>query len=259
MAIGSLQNELPENERDWVNQSFASYISCSQSTTFSVMVFPKRFWIMLWALMPASAWAQIPGNPENWCRNGFFPAETTSFQIGTLRTKAYFYRDSDDCPLSGHCKTKAYVIPKDQVIVSRAFGDYVCAWYEPKSSLGSETVGWLPKSAVQLTNPVAKPMLSRWIGVWRDGTNRIEIHNDGDSVDIQGIAFWTGLHENVHTGEISAHPLAPVTNILHIGGGETYECAATFVLVGAFMIVHDNDQCGGMNVRFDGVYQKATQ
>ena len=50
-----------------------------------------------------------------------------------------------------------------------------------------------------------------------------------------------------------------ITGKMQDGQGETYECAATFVLVGAFMIVHDNDQCGGMNVRFDGVYQKATQ
>jgi hypothetical protein len=34
------------------------------------------------------------------------------------------------------------------------------------------------------------------------------------------------------------------------------ECGADLVRIGDFLIVHDNMRCGGLNVRFDGVYTR---
>src|SRR5215210_5730348 len=86
------------------------------------------------------------GNPANWCRNGAFTSDAKEFKlarvVGDKGARVYFYGDEDDCPKpDAKCRQKAYVVPGDALIVSRAFGDFVCAWYQPPK--GRETVGWI--------------------------------------------------------------------------------------------------------------------
>ena len=96
--------------------------------------------------LTAQVFAQLDGNPENLCRNGFFPRESNDYKIarinGKKSDKIYFYGDErDDCPGGKNCRLKSYVIPGDEIIVSRTFGDYACSWFQPRK--GSETVGWI--------------------------------------------------------------------------------------------------------------------
>jgi hypothetical protein len=39
---------------------------------------------------------------------------------------------------------------------------------------------------------------------------------------------------------------------------DEYDCAADFTLLGKYLVVTDNSNYGGVNVRFDGVYTKKT-
>jgi hypothetical protein len=39
-------------------------------------------------------------------------------------------------------------------------------------------------------------------------------------------------------------------------GTDEFSCVADFSILGKYLIVTDNNKCGGMNVRFDGVYTK---
>ncbi|MDQ3798987.1 MAG: hypothetical protein M3384_06020 [Acidobacteriota bacterium] len=206
--------------------------------------------------------AQLEGNPENFCRNGFFPRESSEYKLanvkGAKNEKVYFYGDDrDDCPNGKNCRMKSYLIPNDEVIVSRTFGRWACGWYQPKK--GSETVGWIAVDKLEFKETNRNPSPDEWLGVWRYAGNHIEIGKSKSSglLKITGNAFWKGLGDNIHTGELDDDS-APAGNVLKIGENETgeYDCKATLRLVGKYLIASDNLQCGGVNVTFSGVYLK---
>lgn len=204
--------------------------------------------------------AQLDGNPENWCRNGFFPRESESYATAKIKgkkgEKVYFYGDErEDCPNNKNCRQKSYVIPGDEILYSRRYGNWVCAWYQPKA--GSETVGWLPFEKIQ-------PVLilqsqNDFIGNWSFYSNSIEIVKGAkpNVYKVKGYAFWKGSGDNVHTGELD-HEGKMVDGTLKLGADETedYACKVSLKLLGDYLIVSDNLNCGGVNVTFSGVYLK---
>ena len=207
----------------------------------------------------ATAFAQAgSGNPENWCRNGFFPADGPDFKIarvvGAKGARAYFHGDEGECPKVGglKCRTKSYLIPGDEVIVARVFGGWACGWYQPRR--GSETVGWLPVESLSFAGPTPAPTLEQWVGDWRFYDQSLEIKAEGGVLKVEGQALWRGLGDNVHVGEVNAaaRPQGDVLSLVEEEGG----CAVTLKMVGSYLVVRDNAQCGGANVRFDGVYRK---
>lgn len=197
------------------------------------------------------------GNPVNWCRNGLFPKSSENFRIAKITAakneKVFFYNDeNEDCPKNANCKTKSYVIPNDEVIVSRNYGDFACAWFQPKK--GSETVGWI---ALEKLKFVDNNQTLPWIGDWTFYDNSIKIApmKLDNKVKITGNAFWKGLGDNIHIGEIDFSGI-PENNKLSLGDEGEYECRVKMQRVGKFLIVSDNLNCGGANVTFNGVYQK---
>lgn len=215
---------------------------------------------LLIALTPVLANAQDEtGNPPNWCRNGHFPSEKVEFKLAKINAakgeKVYFYNDfGADCPSNNaRCQAKSYLVAGDEVLVSRTFNSYVCAWFEPRK--GNETVGWIEEKSLIISPPDKKPALNKWIGNWEDGEDWLGVQPDKKSgfLAVEGDAFWFGLGENVHVGAISSKG-APAENVLNLTDSI---CQMSLKLVGNFLIVSDNGECGGVNVKFDGVYQKS--
>ena len=202
--------------------------------------------------------AQGEGNPANWCRNGAFPSDSDAFKLarveGRRGSRVYFQGDGEGCPgPAPRCRQKAYVVPGDQLLVSRTFGDWVCAWYQP--ARGPETVGWLPAERLGVTAADANPRLTFWLGDWKfyDDSLRLSRGKGPGSIHVEGAATWFGVNPgNVHVGEVSGED-APTGNALKI---EYEECLVTLRLVGPYLVASDNKQCGGVNVTFDGVYRK---
>ncbi len=210
----------------------------------------------------AEVFAQLEGNPENFCRSGFFPRESKNYQLakitGRPNEKVYFYGDErDDCPQNKNCRLKSYVVPDDEVIVSREFGDFACVWFQPKKDF--ETVGWLRSEKLSYLPKVSNLKLNDWIGHWQfyDNTIEIVISKKRGLLGIWGNAIWKGLGDNVHIGEIDEDEIVPKGNVLKIGEKESdeYACKVSMQLVGKYLIVSDNLNCGGANVTFSGVYR----
>ncbi|MEZ5428091.1 MAG: DUF3298 and DUF4163 domain-containing protein [Pyrinomonadaceae bacterium] len=200
------------------------------------------------------------GNPVNWCRNGLFPKDGENFRlakvVGGSGAKAFFYGDDGkDCPGNARCKTRSYVIPGDEVIVSGTYSGYACSWYQPKK--GNETVGWISLDDLSMTETASKPALGDWVGNWSFAENSIEIRSSEKSgfLKITGNAFWKGAGDNIHIGELDDEA-APTGDKLNFGGEDEYDCRVRMQRLGRFLIVSDNLQCGGVNVTFSGVYQK---
>lgn len=214
--------------------------------------------LLMMLCAPAIAFTQgETGNPENWCRNGAFPMDTDfklAKVVGQRNAKIHFLGDEGDCPKSNEakCRMKSYLIPGDQVLVSRKFGSWVCGWYQPKK--GSETVGWLPVVNLSIIDETSAPSLEQWVGIWREYDNSLNISRDGATpyLKVDGQAYWRGLGENVNEGSFAARA-EPQGNRLML---EDDGCKVSLTLVGDHLIAHDNFQCGGMNVRFDGVYRR---
>jgi hypothetical protein len=214
--------------------------------------FVKALTLLL--LIPFVAAAQ-DGNPENWCRNGFF-ANSEEFRlakvVGAKGARVYFYSDDDDCPNASlaKCKKKSYLVTGDKLIVSKTYNNFACGWFQPMK--GSETVAWLPIENLEITKPDFNPAPTKWLGTWRFYDNSITIKSGGaGNLKISGEAFWKGLGDNIHTGEIGGSK-KPKGNQITL---EDEICKVTLTLIGDYLIANDNSECGGANVTFDGVYR----
>ena len=152
---------------------------------------------------------------------------------------------------------KSYVIPGNEIIVSRALGGYACAWFQPKK--GAETFGWIKIDELKWIATNETPVLKDWLGDWRFYDNSIQISkgNTSDLFTVKGNAFWKGSGDNIHVGELD-HTAKPSGNKLNLGENDTgeYDCKVWIQLVGKYLIVSDNMNCGGANVTFSGVYRK---
>ena len=230
----------------------------------------KSIVVLLFVLsIPATSLAQSSlGNPENWCRNGAFPQEDSGFKLAKVQgaknkknkknKKIHFLNDNKDCPKAGDpkCIERSYVIEGDEVLITRKYGNFVCSWYEPKR--GYETVGWLPAENLVIVEHKANPSLKEWLGIWRDGDQTLNIKPEGETgfLHVQGKAYWPGLRTNYHTvheGSVESRS-RPQGNEVVL---EQDICVVRLRLIGHLLIASDNLECGGANVSFRGVYQKA--
>lgn len=223
----------------------------------------KIFVFVFLFLSTVQVFGQLEGNPENWCRNGAFPRESKDYLLGTIKGKKgeriYFYGDDgEDCPQGKNCRRRSYVVPGNEVIVSRKFGGFACAWFQP--ARGAETVGWIPLDKVEFIEMLQDGGPQAWRGSWKfyDSTIRIAETAQKNIYKVTGDAYWKGLGDNIHIGELNGEAKYADSSLVY-GGDESgeYDCRVTMRLLGRFMIVTDNLKCGGANVTFSGVYRRA--
>ena len=205
---------------------------------------------------PFTANAQLAGNPENWCRNGFFPREKVDFYIGKIKAKrherVYFYGDERNCPTGKNCRQKSFLLAGNEVLASRKFGDFSCVWFQPEK--GAETVGWIPTNKIEGQSFLTE-RYKPWLGEWKFYGNSLKI-TAGEKEGVfyvKGNAFWKGSRSNIHVGEIETKATLGEDSILNL---KDDDCEIRLDLVVYYLVVSDNLKCGGANVTFSGVYIK---
>ena len=211
-------------------------------------------------LQASPASAQLKGNADNICRNGYFPRESTDYRlakiIGAAGDRIYFHGDDNEhCPDDQACRLKTYVIANDEVIVSRTSGKFACSWFQPRK--GTETVGWIETDRLALQETTRRPAMPDWLGEWRayDNVIRISKSKAAGMLAIKGEATW-GSGASAHTGELD-YDAKPSADKMKFGDGtDERDCQVTMQRVGKYLVVGDNLHCGGANVSFSGVYQK---
>jgi hypothetical protein len=151
-----------------------------------------------------------------------------------------------------------YVIPGDTVIVGARAGDAVCVAMPNRQG---DTTGWALAAQLQpLPTPPAPP--AAWVGHWTQyGGDSIDLTLKGGALVVSGAACWpacnaSGKGRVPNVGDLDGKA-APAGNHLRIGSDD--DCAAELWLVGSYLVVFDNMGCGGMNVTFTGVYQRAAR
>ena len=217
--------------------------------------------LLAWSLLQTSpAFAQLKGNADNVCRNGYFPRESTNYRLAKIKgaagDKIHFHGDdSERCPDDAACRLKTYVVPNDEVVVSRTFGKFACSWFQPRK--GTETVGWIETDRLAWQETTRRPAMPDWLGEWRAYDNFIRIAKSKapGKLAITGEATW-GSGSRTHTGELDYEAKPDAQTISFGDGTDELDCQVTMHLVGKFLVVGDNLHCGGANVSFSGVYQK---
>jgi hypothetical protein len=198
----------------------------------------------------------INGNPPNWCRNGLFTKQNTDFSIANVKgeknERAYFHKDDGDCPNGSNCRRTSYLITGDEVISSAEYEGFVCVWYQPKK--GSETVGWIRKERLSVASNTSPNF--NWIGEWSYAENTIRFipRKIVNNYLIKGEAFWRGVGDNIHIGELDFSGTSKNGKLEAGDGTDKYDCQVKMQRIGKYLIVSDNKMCGGVNVSFDGVY-----
>ena len=219
-------------------------------------------------LPPSPASAQLKGNPDNVCRNGYFPRESTNYRMAKIKgaagDKIHFHGDdSERCPDDAACRLKTYVIPGDEILVSRTLAKFACSWFQPRK--GTETVGWIETDRLawqedMRREDMRRPEMRDWLGEWRayDNVIRISTSKTAGSLAIKGDAFW-GSGDRTHTGVLE-YDAKPSADQMKFGDGtDEFDCEVTMQLIGKRLIVGDNLHCGGVNVSFSGVYQRRSK
>ena len=193
------------------------------------------------------------------CRNGAFPSYQ-DMKLGFVRegssARSYFYDDDASCPHQDTCKTSAYIVPGDEVLVAKTQDGWSCVWYQ---GVDREFVGWMRSENLGLKLYEESYRLSDWVGEWRfTGTDTFlkitQVQKDG--LKVGGEASWSNGRGLINFGSFDEIGTPSGMNLEVKSGDETYDCKVHLRLVREYLVVYDNKMCGGMNVNFDGVYLK---
>ena len=197
-----------------------------------------------------AATAGEPGNPPDWCRNGAFATDQNNLRVVRVLRKTDLLIDSGQkkgCPQAGAACVlgDSHADRAEELLVNSELPGFFCA-YRPKDDDG----GWVAKSdvAVEAPQPSSNPPLTAWIGRWRDDDDRIRIARKGSALHLAGHASWAQQNSGDFDGTS-----VPAANKLQTNDDA---CKVSMTLVGDYLVVDDNGQCGGMNVRFTGVYRR---
>ena len=196
-------------------------------------------------------------NPPHWCRNGHFPALTADYRVGsTVRSSAMLGDDQETCPSDdpGKCEMQKKLESGTAIAVSKQLGDFYCV-FDPRD----QSAGWLLGTDISFA-PETAPKDSDWVGEWSDGTSRITIEQSADGLKVSGQALWCGAtldngEQVIHDGSLEFVAKAEKDRLV-LRAADEFECAAELINLGQFLVVRDNGNCGGANVRFNSVYAR---
>ncbi len=141
-------------------------------------------------------------------------------------------------------------------------GKWTCAFYDGAP-------GWLPTASLSPLPLKPAPPLNAWVGWYRQGKpvpgfkdDRLLIQpgKTPGALHVSGRAYWYGANDNVHLGGVNADA-TPIGRFLHVvDGNDEGACVLDLVLDPSThtLSATDNENCGGMNVRFWGKWTRFT-
>jgi hypothetical protein len=148
------------------------------------------------------------------------------------------------------------------VAITKTEGEYACV-EAGTLTRGQETSGWIPASDIQIFPPALAGRPARWwIGSWQSGRSKITFRMQDGRLFAEGSSWWQGFGDP-NIGDFSGHPFAHGDG-LKVGDTDAPPaldenldyCMLGLIAVGNRMAVEDNSHCGGMNVRFFGIYSR---
>jgi hypothetical protein len=139
------------------------------------------------------------------------------------------------------------------VVLFRRSADWICGYVENKDGAAP---AWVAAGDVSELQPDPNPPVTAWLGNWKNGSNRIEIRptNQHSKLVLTGHATWHGAGDVEHDGDVEGE-VTPNGNHIHYSEGPD-ACTIDSTLFGNYFVADDNNRCGGMNVRFWGIWRR---
>ena len=132
-------------------------------------------------------------------------------------------------------------------IVYHVDGAWTCAGFQNGPR-------WVRSAELRAVPADTTPRSAAWVGRWTVPAGTATIRpGSGDTLRIEGHAWWLGGRGVSHSGSIRALAV-PSGNRVHFVE-ET--CILDLALVGKYIVAGDNERCGGMNVRFWGIWRRS--
>ena len=167
-----------------------------------------------------------------------------------------FQNRAKACPTSGECawRRRGFVVGGDVVLVSSPVNGFRCAYFASVSA-GDVVSGFLPADSLEPTTEGDDLTPEFLTGVWSFGKKHgIAFRSAGGRLTAEG---WASYGEGMATnlGEFEG-PIQVNGRLLQYG--EESDCWVSAVRRGPYLVVDDNAGCGGVNVRFTGIYVKTS-
>lgn len=161
---------------------------------------------------------------------------------------------AESCPAATDaCRKTSYLITDDIVLVGPTQRDFTCVVYRsPVAKKQVWTQGWVPSSALAPVTPMPSPKPSDWIGSWTQPGGSIEITQGRRALHAEG-SMAVPTARDVHTGAFEAD--VTLANGM-ISLTDSDDCRVRMQRIGAWLLVEDNDGCGGAAVTFTGLYRR---
>jgi len=196
----------------------------------------------------ASCAAAGPRPPTSACDFDGFDVQAKLAEV-VKPTTAYYACDA------GHKCLSMLLKAGDTVVIGRSEGDWTCGYLTARKGAAQ---GWVRSADFRPVGADPNPPFTAWLGTWVQGENRITIERAyiPGKLSLDGEAYWRGVgRDNVHEGAIAGEA-TPSGNHLHYEEGSAEACNIDLALIGNYLLANDNNKCGGMNVRFWGIWRR---
>lgn len=188
--------------------------------------------------------------PQKACSFEGFSADEKLAEVIRATTGYYGCESAKDC-------LPAKLAAGDVVRPYHVEGDWTCAYVQQRDGAGP---GWVKSADLRPIPADPVPPLDAWFGTWANGRGRIRIGPSTalGKLHLSGDAEWHGQGDVVHTGDFEGDA-SPQGNHLHFGEAGPESCVIDLTLIGRYMVANDNNRCGGMNVRFWGIWKRSAR
>jgi len=140
------------------------------------------------------------------------------------------------------------------VEIYRRQGGWTCGYISGHDGAGP---AWIRSEALSVLPYDGNPSLRAWLGTWTGGEDRVRIRagSVAGTVRLEGSAMWSGKY-TAHFGDTKGSA-SPEGNHLHFVENGPDSCSIEMTLLGRYIIASDNQACGGLNARFQGIWKRA--
>ena len=131
-------------------------------------------------------------------------------------------------------------------VVYHVDGAWTCAGFQSGPR-------WVRSAELRGLTPDTTPRPAAWVGRWTLPAGAGTIwRGSGDTLRIEGHAWWLGARGVSHSGSIKALAVLSRNRVHFVDN----MCELDLALVGEYIVAGDNERCGGMNVRFWGIWRR---
>jgi len=224
-------------------------------------------------LMATSASAYDPYDPNN-C-NGFIWDDKQAAVVSKViaRPRVNFVKSPYDddfkaetCPAdTAACRKKSYLVTGDLVLTGSTRGAFTCVSYQsPLARKQIWTTSWVPGSLLTPVAPMPSPKVQDWTGTWSHPGGDITISpgGDGGKLSIEG-EMVVPTAQDFHNGQLQAKASPEKDTIAFNDDGsipfentEGVGCRVRMQRIEQWLMVEDNEGCGGAAVTFTGLYRR---